>query len=176
MKLKIVNPLNLASVAAALLVARTFGLAGCAGGYAPKDKLVMALRSFNSGVRWQRHKEASAWMVGKLKTRYLDKVEELDEDLRISEVEQLRVTFRKKGKLAIVRYRYRWHTPKEMILRKGVIVQFWKWNKTAWVLIKVRQASGPPLPYFQPPSKKARPRPRPRARPGRAARPRPGQS
>ena len=165
MKPRTVDRSRFAPVVALLLAARSFVLAGCAGGYAPKDKLVMALHSFNSGVRWQRHKEASAWMVGKLKTQYLDKVEELDEDLRISEVEQLRVTFRKKGKLAIVRYRYRWHTPKEMILRKGVIVQFWKWNKTAWVLIKVRQASGPPLPYFQPPSKKARPRARPGARP-----------
>lgn len=128
----------------------------CASDIGRKDKLATALIAFNQSVRWQRHKDAEVFLVGPIKEAYMDAVEETDEDVKVSEVELLRVVYRKKGSWALVRYRYRWHVSSEMILHKGVFVQHWKWKKGAWRLFRVKQVTGPPFPYFEMKAKKKR--------------------
>lgn len=123
--------------------------AGCAGGYSAKEKLGFSLRSFNSGVRWGRHQQAAAHFVDKLRDLYLTRVEEMDERVNISEVEPLRMDLVKKGKIAVVRYRFKWHMDSEMLVKKAVLIQYWYWNDDAWKVVKVTKASGDDFPYFK---------------------------
>jgi hypothetical protein len=124
-------------------------LSGCAGGYSAKEKLELALFQFNSGVRWARHRQAGSYLSAKLRKAYLDRVEEMDEQVKVSEVEPLRVDFAKKGTVALVRYRYRWHVKSRMLLRKAIIVEQWVWKDDKWRLMRLWQASGDPFPYFE---------------------------
>jgi hypothetical protein len=127
---------------------------GCAGGYSAKEKLELSLLQFNAGVRWGRHQQAGAFLTSELRKGYLDKVEELDSEVHVSAAELLRVDYNKKKKVALVRYRFRWHLPTEMLMKKAVIVEAWKWKSDKWVLLKLVHASGDPFPYFEKIAKK----------------------
>ena len=122
---------------------------GCAGGYSSKDKLGVALLHFNSGVRWSRHQQAAEFFLPKLRDVYLNKVEELDEKVKISEVEPLRVDFTKDNRIAKVRYRFTWHLDTEMLVRKAVIIEYWLFAGGSWQVVKVSKASGHDFPYFK---------------------------
>ncbi len=124
---------------------------GCATGRSrnAREKLGLALLHFNSGVRWGRHQEAADFFPVKLRDRYLKNVEKLDEKVRVSEVEPLRIDFSKNGRLAKVRYRFTWHSEDEMLVRKSVIIEYWYWNRGKWRLVKLSRGPGEGLPYFE---------------------------
>ncbi|MFH2005669.1 MAG: hypothetical protein ABI333_03670 [bacterium] len=132
------------------------------------ETLAFQAMKFNSGVRWRKHQEASKLLHPKIRDRYLTQAEGVDETLRVSEIELLRSNIDAKGRLAVMRYRYRWHHLNQGVVRSTIVAQHWKQHKGDWYIRRISRAAGAKFPLFEglaEDAKRPRPRVAPRTRP-----------
>ncbi len=127
------------------------GLVGCnPGGKSGGEKFLADVSSFNNAVRWDRREEALARMTPAMRTAYLDRQEEIEDDVRVDDWELYRADVHKD--VGTVRVRFWWHREREAVVQKTYVDQRWKKIGGRWLIVRARTRTGEPLPNFEKPT------------------------
>jgi hypothetical protein len=123
-----------------------------AGCIAPKrvEPLGDAVRLFNDAVRWQRHEAAATRILPEQRDDFLDRRDQLADDLRISHYEVIRVRLDETGRRAKVHIKYTWHRDSRGVVHTTHSVQSWRRPGPSWVRMSEVHLRGEPMPGVEP--------------------------
>jgi hypothetical protein len=121
----------------------------CASHLQDRDTLEKAVEELNEGVRWGRHDVAIRRLPPQLQRPYLDRVEQLGDQLAIVDFETTRVTSSDDGRAAIVRIEVQWYLQSEGVTHKTVVDERWERIDSYWMLTGSSRARGTPLATFE---------------------------
>lgn len=111
------------------------------------ENFMTSVRTYNEGVRWQRYTHAARHLSAAERNSFLEERHDLDDDMRISGWEILRVDYQdaeRRG--ADVHVRYTWHLDSEGIVRETTAVQTWELRGKRWLLADEVRVRGPAMP------------------------------
>jgi len=127
-------------------------LSGCAPpGTGANEQLVQEVTAFNDAVRWDRRELALQRLPPARRNAFLDRLEEIEDDVRIDDWELDRAEVQWKQGRARFRMHFVWHREREAIVRKTYLEQRWRRMGKRWLMTKVVTRLGPPVPWFEPP-------------------------
>ncbi len=142
-------------------------VAGCAGPQ-DEDTLTVSIRAFNEGVRWQRYTTAASALPVDQRGEFVDEMDALSKDLRITEYEVIRVDPRGKH-AAKVTVKVSWYRDDEGVLRETYAIQTWERRHKKWWMVDARRSKGDEMPGINEPvdlDAKPEPEPEPEPEPG----------
>lgn len=108
------------------------------------------VRSYNDGVRWQRFNLAAAHVAASSRDDFLDRRDQLSEDLRISDYEIIRVRYDDAQHQARVHIKFTWHLDSRGVVHTTHVVQSWQHSKKTWILAGEKHLRGEPMPGVEP--------------------------
>lgn len=122
------------------------GLAlGCGAPQKEADNLAESIRSFNDGVRWQRYAVAASKIPPKQRGQFVDEMDELADDLHITDYEIVRVDARG-SREARVQVKVTWYRDSEGIVRDTTAVQTWERHGKSWYMVDASRQRGAEMP------------------------------
>lgn len=130
------------------------GLAGSACATPQIIPLGEAVRTYNEGVRWERFELAADYVPPGRRDQFIDRRDQLHEDLRINDYEVVRVRYDQTGRRARVHVKYTWHLDSRGVVHETHTVQSWERHSRQWLMNTERHLRGEPIPGV-----KARPTP-----------------
>ena len=107
-----------------------------------------AVRQYNQAVRWERFEMAAARLPAKQRDDFLDRRDQLSDELRISHIEVVRVRHDKTGRRANVQVKYTWHLDSRGVVHTTHTVQRWERPSSSWQVLAERHLRGEPLPHI----------------------------
>src|SRR5947209_4009822 len=122
-----------------LLVAIVLFIAsGCmlGDGYTARDRVTVAAREYNDGVRWGRYDRAAAHIAADKRAHFIERHKTLDEELEFADCEVLDLDLvdPKKKDRATAHVEYTWTLKREGLLRKTAVEQAWVERGGQWVV------------------------------------------
>lgn len=136
-----------------LLTATTLILCAWAGACITPQRvppLSEALRTYNDGIRWQRFTIAANHVPAAERDDFLDRRDQLGEELRISDYEVIRVRYGSERRRARAHVKFTWHLDSRGVVHTTHTVQSWKRQGQAWILTGERHLRGEPMPGVAP--------------------------
>ena len=118
----------------------------CTTMFSDREKLVMAVREYNDGVRWSRLDQAVGRMVPDSRQRFLDRHAALAEELDITDYDVTRIDVERET--ATVTVEVSWSLKRRGLLERTIVVEDWKRQRGDWVLVKESRLRGAPLTLF----------------------------
>lgn len=129
-----------------LVVLVGLGLAGSACATPQIIPLDEAVRTYNEGVRWERFEMAAGHVPPIRRDEFIDRRDQLHEDLRINDYKVVRVRYDKTGGRARVHVKYTWHLDSRGVVHETHTVQSWERHSRQWLLDTERHLRGEPIP------------------------------
>jgi hypothetical protein len=128
-------------------------LAGCGGAQRDSDTLQESILSYNEGVRWERFESAATLLPPKLRSEFVDEMDQRAKDLKISQYDIVRVD-KPTGKTAKVQIKVAWYKDSEGTLRETHAVQTWERHGKQWWMVEETRLRGDEMPgLIDPPDK-----------------------
>lgn len=125
-------------------IALTAAVATACGGAAQRDLLMESVHTYNDGVRWERFTAAAAVVPPAERDDFLDEREALADDLRITEVEIVRVANR--GQRADIQVKMSWYLDSRGTVNETWVRQRWERQGAAWRVVEERRVRGDAMP------------------------------
>ena len=126
--------------------------AGCidGAGYTARDRVTLAAREYNEGVRWNQLDKAGKYLPTEARDRFFEKHKAVEDELEIADYEmtRLEVVKGKKNK-ATARLEYQWSLKRRGLVEKTVTEQAWEERGSEWVMCGEKRISGAPLTLFE---------------------------
>ena len=127
-------------------------LSGCAPpGNSKADRLLDEVNAFNNAVRWDRREEAMLRLPAGSRSAFLDRLEEIEKDIRIDDWELDRAQVDWKKGQARFRVHFMWHSERDALVRKTYVEQRWRRMGKKWLMTRTVTRVGEPVPSFEPP-------------------------
>lgn len=104
------------------------------------------VRGYNDGIRWRDFSAAALRLAPAERTRFLDRRDKLDEDLRVADWEMTRLEYDDDRHRAVVQVEYTWMLDSRGIVHKTVARQFWARHGDRWLLDHEERLRGDPMP------------------------------
>lgn len=120
----------------------------CAMGDGMQEKLRDATMGYNSSLRWGDIDRAVAWIPLEAHDAFLNRHEEVEEELVIVDYEMTRLDLDKETGIAGSRAEITWHTDRRLIVETTRVDQLWQFHEGKFVLVDERRAGGSPLAIF----------------------------
>ena len=114
------------------------------GGAAQRDLLMESVHTYNEGVRWERFTAAAAVVPPAERDDFLDEREALADDLRITDVEIVRVAAR--GERADIQVKMSWYLDSRGTVNETWVRQRWERQGAAWRVVDERRVRGDAMP------------------------------
>ena len=124
--------------------------AACGGNQKPQDDLLYNVRGYQEGLRWRRYEDSASRLAPSKREAFLDKRDELDDELRVDDYEIMRVKMQAQGKKATVQVKLTWHLDSVGIVKDTVVEESWERHKTGWFLVGEKLKRGPEMPGVPP--------------------------
>src|SRR5687767_3169217 len=121
-------------------------LVGCGGQQKPADDLLFDVRGYQEGLRWRRYEDSAARIKPSAREDFLDRRDELDEELRVDDYEIMRVKLTDQGKGATVQVKITWHMDGVGVVKDTVVEQSWERHKVGWILVAEKHKRGDEMP------------------------------
>lgn len=139
---------------AALTVALFAALAvACTSSTKRSETLVTEVRGYGDGLRWRKPAQAALRLPPPERDAFLDERMVLDDELRISEFEIRRLSFKDPERTrAEVRVEWTWHMDREGVVHHTITEQDWERRGDDWILVDERLAHGEPMPGVREPA------------------------
>ncbi len=128
-------------------------LAGCAGGFSDRERLVDAVRDFNNGVRWGRGDVAGTRMVPEEVKRFADREAALADEVEFADYDVTQIDFDQSHEKATVRVEVAWSAKRRGLLERTTVAQSWERRRGEWLLAKQTRVKGARLPLYDEPSR-----------------------
>lgn len=142
----------------AILVAAALALAACGARPKRATALLDDVRGYHDGIRWEKFAQAAVRLPPPERDAFIEEREALAEDLRIADVELLRVHFVGNGKMrAKVLVRYTWLLDSRGIVHKTWAHEVWARRGKRWMIEKNQRSRGEPMPGLEEPPEAAEP-------------------
>src|SRR5262245_26377946 len=107
-------------------------LVACSSSSARGADLMNDVRTFQEGIRWQKHEMSADYVPAAPRERFRDAHEEIDKDLRIDDYEIQRVKAEASGNDAYVRMKYTWHLDSVGTVHETTTEQHWELQGKIW--------------------------------------------
>jgi hypothetical protein len=118
-------------------------VAAC-GAAARRDVFMETVQTYNDGVRWERFTAAAVAVPPAERDQFLDEREELAEDLRITEVDIVRVA--NHGDRADIQVKMSWYLDSQGTVNATWVRQRWERQGSAWRVVDERRVRGDRMP------------------------------
>jgi hypothetical protein len=105
-----------------------------------------AVRIYNDSVRWQRFDMAAGQVPSTDRDDFLDRRDQLADDLRITGYEVIRMRTDRSGHRARAQIKFTWHLDSEGTVHDTHAVQTWRRHGARWVLVSEHHLRGEPMP------------------------------
>src|SRR5438128_1381964 len=129
----------------ATLFTLMLGLAACGGPQRDSDTLQESILNYNEGVRWERFENAAVSLPPKLRSEFVDEMDQRAKDLNISQYDIVRVDKPTK-KTAKVHLKIAWFKDSEGTLRETHTIQTWERHGKAWWMVEETRLRGDEMP------------------------------
>jgi hypothetical protein len=103
--------------------------------------LQSVVKAFHHDVRWRYNRNAAASVDGQYSNQFLDMLDEMKEDLNISDWEIRRVELSPDGTEAKIRVRIKYYKMPSTVVKEEMLDQVWQKKQERWVLVS--QTGGP---------------------------------
>ena len=134
----------------------SLGLAACGGARQDADTLQESILNYNEGVRWERFESAATSLPPKLRSEFVDEMDQRAKDLNISQYDIVRVDKPTK-KTAKVHLKFAWFKDSEGTLRETHAVQTWERHGKMWWMVEETRLRGDEMPgLLDPPRAEAK--------------------
>jgi hypothetical protein len=133
------------------IVIVVFSLGGCGGGQKTTDDLLFDVRGYQEGLRWRKYEDSAARLAPSAREDFLDKRDELDDELRVDDYEIMRVKMTDEGKKATVQVKITWHMDRVGVVKDTVVEQGWERHKVGWILVGEKRKRGAEMPGVEEP-------------------------
>lgn len=120
-------------------------LAACGGPQRDSDTLQESILNYNEGVRWQRFENAASSLPPKLRSEFVDEMDQRAKDLNISQYDIVRVDKPTK-KTAKVHIKVAWYKDSEGTLRETHAIQTWERHGKMWWMMEETRLRGDEMP------------------------------
>ena len=122
-------------------------LAPACGAASPKNAdLVADVRGYSDGMRWRDFNASALRLKPAERTDFMDRREQLDEDLRIADWELKRLTYSDDRNRAEVHIEWTWLLDSRGIVHTTVTRQAWSRHGKNWILDREVRLRGEPMP------------------------------
>lgn len=118
---------------------------GCLQQVRQGETLPESLRVYNEGVRWGRFTAAAGRVPPAERVDFVNRREEIAEDLRLTDYEVSSITTRSEGR-ATVRIKYTWYLDSIGTVHDTWADQSWMQKGKVWLLVDETRARGPAMP------------------------------
>jgi len=112
------------------------------------ETLPESVRVYNEGVRWGRFSAAAGRVPPSERADFVDKREEIADDLRLTDYEVSSITSLPDGK-AKVRIKYTWYLDSVGTVHETWSDQAWTHQGKVWILVSEVRARGESMPGLQ---------------------------
>lgn len=129
----------------ALSICLVLGLAACGGPQRDSDTLQESILNYNEGVRWERFERAAVSLPPKLRSTFVDEMDQRAKDLNISQYDIVQVDKPTK-KTAKVHIKVAWFKDSEGTLRETHTVQTWERHGKMWWMVEETRLRGDEMP------------------------------
>lgn len=133
-----------------LTLALVLPLVACATVPRLGEGLVPQVTAYNDGVRWGRLATAAAYVPPAERSDFIDRRDELSDDLRITDYELVRIEPRGDA-AARVHVKYVWYLDTEGVVRTTHADQAWARRGKSWLLVDEVRLRGPEMPGLSEP-------------------------
>ena len=123
-------------------------LPACLSGDGLSDKFRDATQGYNSALRWGDIDRAAEYLPVTSKKEFMNRHEEVREQLVIVEYEMQRLDLDHERGIAASRALITWHTDTVLIVKHTMVDQLWQFHEGDFVLVDERRAGGESLPIF----------------------------
>ena len=120
-------------------------LAACGGPQRDSDTLQESILNYNEGVRWERFESAASSLPPKLRSEFVDEMDQRAKDLNISQYDIVRVDKPTK-KTAKVHIKVAWYKDSEGTLRETHAIQTWERHGKMWWMMEETRLRGDEMP------------------------------
>ena len=142
---------------------RLLGFVLCAGciagmGYTTRDRVTLAAREYNEGVRWGKLDQAGQYVRREERERFFDRHKRLEDELQFVDFEVTQLDVDKSDKKhdrATVRVEYTWTLRSTGLVEKTATLQKWEEDHGTWTIRSETRTKGSPLTLFAEPVKAA---------------------
>ncbi|GAB4522611.1 MAG: hypothetical protein Tsb0020_41050 [Haliangiales bacterium] len=119
---------------------------GCGAASKNVEPLDTSVTVYNEGVRWQRFQQAASRLPIEDRDDFLDRRDQLHDDLKIHHYEVIRVRYGPKQLRARVQVKYTWFLESRGVVHETHAVQRWQRDDSFWVMIGEHWLRGEPMP------------------------------
>lgn len=120
-------------------------LAACGAPQRDADTLQESILNYNEGVRWERFESAASSLPPKLRSEFVDEMDQRAKDLNISQYDIVRVDKPTK-KSAKVHIKVAWYKDSEGTLRETHALQTWERHGKTWWMVEETRLRGDEMP------------------------------
>jgi hypothetical protein len=132
---------RLLSLVAASLV--TLALAACMTPAQQKeDNLVRNANELADNIRWQRWDHVIAYMTRQEATLFVQRANQIGEDLVMADKEVTSIDFVPGGEKAHVLVTFTWYSQRNPVVKKTVLEQTWEYKGSRWLLTQQYRIRG----------------------------------
>jgi hypothetical protein len=124
--------------------------AGCVEGmgYSTKDRVTMAAREYNDGVRWGKYEQVARFVTSDRRKRFVERHKDLDDELEIADYELTGIDVDKKKDRATAHVDYTWTLKRTGLVERTSTDQHWEERDGEWVVSSEVRTKGSPLVLF----------------------------
>ena len=101
---------------------------------------------YNDAVRWERFSVAAAHLPAGERDHFLDRRDQIHEDLRINDYNVIRVRYDEGHERARVHIKLTWHLDSQGTVHDTHAVQTWRREDKHWILVREEFLRGKPMP------------------------------
>jgi len=127
------------------LLSLVMALAACGGPQRDSDTLKESLLNYNEGVRWERFESAATSLPPKVRSEFVDEMDQRAKDLNISQYDIVRVD-KPTRKTAKVHIKVAWYKDSEGTLRETHALQTWERHGKTWWMMEETRLRGDEMP------------------------------
>lgn len=134
-----------------LTLAALSGLVACGSSQAKTTNLLDEIHAYNDGVRWRQYPKAAARIHPKERSAFIEEINALEEELKISDWELIHIDYGGKKDKATVLVRYTWHLDSKGIVHTTSTRQIWKLHGKKWLVTEELRTRGEEMPGIDEP-------------------------
>jgi hypothetical protein len=129
---------------------------GCMSDYSARDRVTIAAREYNDGVRWFNLEKAAKHLRKEERDRFYERHQLVEDELEIADYEVVSIEVDKSDKKknrATARVDFTWTLKRVGIVEKTSVVEKWEEDGNTWVLARIERVRGKPLSIFSEPER-----------------------
>jgi len=112
-----------------------------------REQLRDQMRAYHDNMRWRRYGEAASYLPQPRRKRFLEQVDDLKDDVEISDYELLSVANQGQDRVQ-VRVAFDWQSKRTGLLRRTEVDEVWVRVGEAWMLSEMHHRKGEPVPFL----------------------------